>query len=458
MARKPGVGGPSTGTTTPTNPNVDRKPETEKEVAASNIQKMIENGRKRLGDGYRGGYNGPQPVGTPVSCSDLIDSMRAAVGLPAFCSPSGTYTVFKKLAQDAYSNRPGGGASYESGKDYPAGFLFVATSGQGGPDGTHMSMSIGGGQVLESVVTPTSPHGGGGPRIAKAPGVGFADHSQILAGPMTDVGTAWDIPGIGERLDIGGRLERATDRLGILTEGIANGVLRAVLTVAGFAYGFLVLRLLDFWGGFWWELTGKLIGELAPWLEEVDLIKVATGRETETPELPPIRSGGLVLDDTALNRLFFLLFAIFSYQLAWGRDASGNYRMDSALGGLGALSNVELRGKRAKNTRATLEAEVVEELTRAGYSPEVARRTAGRELRSMEQREVSKAARQIISRLKAERMPRDRDTGRFRVIEGGKKQEQDKSIEDEAIERLVQMGVPREQAERTVRRGNLREM
>lgn len=393
--------------------------------------------KRRLGDPYGVGVHKYAPVGSPVSCSGLLYSARqdAGLGNPVW----GTYGYANWIGANNTA-RP-----YDGKPDKPAGMIFVATSGAGGPDGTHMSISIGGGQVIESVF-------GAGVRTARQPG-SFGGVTPLM-GEMPDIGTSAG-QAFGEAA--GEAAGAAGDFAANLVEGISTGILKALLTVAGFIYGYLILRLLDFWGGFGWELTSKLIGELAPWLEEVDLIKIATGQADagDMAELPEITPGGLVLDDEALNRLFFILFGIFSYQLAWGRDSSGNHRLDSLTGGLGNLSNVDLQSKRAKNTRATLEAEVVGELVERGHTPERARTFARKEIQKMNDAELRKETQSIMARLRAEKMPKD-DRGRFKVIEGGKGKPAQKTLEDDAIEELVKLGVPRERAERTVRRGNVR--
>jgi hypothetical protein len=301
-----------------------------------------------------------------------------------------------------------------------------------------MAVSIGDGKVIEAV-------SGAGVHIAPAPGWQLSGGNTI-AGPMPDVGTT--ATGSGLFSDVA--QTALPDWLAALPGAIADGILRALLTVVGFAYGFLVLRLIDFWGGFWWELTSKLLGEMAPWLEEIDLIKMATGQETETPELPPIRGGAILLDDEALNRLFFVLFAIFSYQLAFGRDQQGNNRLENILGGLGGAANVDLKGKRGKNTRATLKAEVVEEMVSQGVPRERASQVVGREMKKDEDAELRKMARSIM----AKKRPRSPDGKKFAPHTNGSKAK----LEKDTIDELVKMGVPREKAERTVRKGNVKEV
>ena len=131
---------------------VDRRPDPSKDEPKDDNAKlsaMLASGMSRLGDGYQGGYSGPQPKGHPVSCSDFIDSMRKDAGLAPFCSPGGTLTAYSKLKPQGTGNADKNAGPYDPKVKYPAGTLVVATTGVPG-DGTHLAMIGKDGKFLNS--------------------------------------------------------------------------------------------------------------------------------------------------------------------------------------------------------------------------------------------------------------------------------------------------------------------
>lgn len=320
------------------------------------LSKMIESAKARAGDGYAHGYNGAKPKGSPVSCSEFIDSIRKDAGLPLWLNPGGTQTAYSKIAQQNTTGAGiGGGGAYQEGKSYPAGTIFVARSGVVG-DGTHISMSIGNGQVAESVNL-----GGDrpGPRIKTGVMDGFygASPGEVLVGYMGDVGTT-ENPTFGDAANVPG-----SGMMSGLFEQIASGIAKGLIRFIRALYCISILWPLDWLGGFWWEMTLRLTGGIAKYTEGIDFLALLKGESGGTVgKVEDERLSGEDESEAMWNRFFWLFFIVTTYILAFGTDRKGRTHFDN-IWDRGADSRFGPHGAKGYDETATLEAQGSREMT-----------------------------------------------------------------------------------------------
>lgn len=270
------------------------------------------------------------------SCSGIFVLAYRVMGMdPPF---SGTY--------DAASLISGaGGEAYDANKEYPVGSVFVSTSGDEG----HMGIVTGpGNTTLQSVVSRGITEG---LTIAETASWG-PEFTPDVVGPLPGLGT-------GTATNAGrGAVGAAGDMVSNLSEGIAQGVAKALIRFVRAVYAITILWPIDFLSGFWWELTKRLGGYFATdVLQEADIIGILLGREdAKIPDVSNRPPRGDLFSDENKNRMFFLGAFILTYHLAYGMDRNNNSHIDNLFAGADG-ANIGLdKGKKGYNEEAGISA------------------------------------------------------------------------------------------------------
>lgn len=268
------------------------------------------------------------------SCSGMFVFAFVALGLtPPF---SGTYDAQPLLTE-----------TFDPNKTYEIGTFLVNTN----PPEGHMALVTGSGNkvtqaLLNYGITDQF-------TIADTMAMGGTDLQFTNTGSFADLGTS---------NTAGTAASAAVDTIQGMAQAIAMGVADALLRFIRALYAYVVLRPLDFAGGFWWELTRRFLG----YLKERAARPGAGASKWELPgaeldaeaQAGEERKSGQAFSDEDKKRIWFMLFCFSSYYLAFGRDGDGNYHLDKAVGGVGNLFNRDLWGKRNYNNRARLRANV----------------------------------------------------------------------------------------------------
>jgi hypothetical protein len=264
------------------------------------------------------------------SCSGIFVFAFLALGYtPPF---SGTYDAKTALQAE-------GAETFDPSAEYPIGTFLVSTGGAEG----HMAMvSAPGNQLIQALQSDgvTEDH-----TIADTLAMGGADLNFEIAGQFSMLGSA---------TTLGSAAGSVGDWASWIAEGIANGLLRFAKAL----YAYIILRPLDFAGGFWWELTRRFLNYLksnnvgSSWE-----LPGADPTEEEIAAQAPAEPGTAFSEEDK-RRIYFMLFLFVTYYLAFGRDKDGTHYFDKVAGGAGDLFNRDLWGKRTYNNRAKVRARV----------------------------------------------------------------------------------------------------
>lgn len=121
-----------------------------------------------------------------------------------------------------------------------------------------------------------------------------------------------------------------------LTENIAQGIAKAFVRVLRIIYCVAILWPIDFVSGYFWETTKILAGGWAKWTQDVDVLAILKGEETDIPELPKIKEADITSEEN-INRFYWLVFFVLTYVLAFGYDRTGTPHLDK-------ITNIASRG------------------------------------------------------------------------------------------------------------------
>ena len=265
------------------------------------------------------------------SCSGIFVLAFRVLGMePPFV---GTYDAASLISGN-------GGASFESGKEYPVGTVFVSTAGNEG----HMGIITGPGNVtLQSV-------------MSRGITEGLTLEETASWGPEFTPDVVGLLPGFGTAEAAGAAVSNiASD----IAEGVAQGVAKAFIRIIRVIYALAILWPIDFISGFWWELTKRLAGYYATITQQADIIGILLGREdAQLPDLsnPPER--GELFSAENVNRMFFAGALILTYHLAYGRDQSNNDHISNLFGGADRAGIGLDRGRKGYNEESAVSAVV----------------------------------------------------------------------------------------------------
>jgi hypothetical protein len=136
---------------------------------------------------------------------------------------------------------------------------------------------------------------------------------------------------------VGAAADAAVDTVRGMTEAVSTGVAMGLVRSLKYAYGYTVLRPIDFMGGFSYEFINGIVKDY-----RLKDFRALTRKDEKAEETPAIAK------DERLGRFWPIMFASLTYYLAFGRAQDGKNMLESAVDTVGnaAAYPVSTRGAR----------------------------------------------------------------------------------------------------------------